>query len=223
MAKTINGEARIHVRVDDDVIYKKVDDSLVRAATTVSSLEAEKDNGKIDRTQSKATPNESSSQGTNSGGGPRCQEAMKDTFAQTRFKNESKHSNDSLLVKEPIKHKKKDQIRINKEASLKLQAELQAEFDEEQRFAREKAKKVLEANIALIETWDDVHRAGEKLIQKRAKKQKVDDDKEIAELKELMAIIPDKEEVAINAIPLAVKSLGIVDWKIYKVEKKSYY
>ncbi|GJU85192.1 hypothetical protein Tco_1292738, partial [Tanacetum coccineum] len=34
---------------------------------------------------------------------------------------------------------------------------LQAEFDEEERLAREKAKKEEEANIALIETWDDIH------------------------------------------------------------------
>nr|GEU51938.1 hypothetical protein [Tanacetum cinerariifolium] len=38
-----------------------------------------------------------------------------------------------------------------------------------------------------------------------------------------MEIIPNKEEVAIDAIPLAVKSPGIVDWKIYKKGKKSHY
>nr|GEV24213.1 hypothetical protein [Tanacetum cinerariifolium] len=38
-----------------------------------------------------------------------------------------------------------------------------------------------------------------------------------------MKIIPDKEEVAIEAIPLAVKSPNIVDWKIHKERKKSYY
>ncbi|GKG18344.1 hypothetical protein Tco_0372642, partial [Tanacetum coccineum] len=43
------------------------------------------------------------------------------------------------------------------------------------------------------------------------KKQKVEDDKEPAELKQLMKIIPDEEEVAIDAIPLAVKSPKIVD------------
>ncbi|GKC54717.1 hypothetical protein Tco_1077462, partial [Tanacetum coccineum] len=31
-----------------------------------------------------------------------------------------------------------------------------AEFDEEERFAREKAEKEKEVNIALIETWDDI-------------------------------------------------------------------
>nr|GEY37878.1 hypothetical protein [Tanacetum cinerariifolium] len=39
----------------------------------------------------------------------------------------------------------------------KLQAELQAKFDKEQRLARKKAQKEEEeANITLIETWDDV-------------------------------------------------------------------
>nr|GEX25090.1 hypothetical protein [Tanacetum cinerariifolium] len=34
---------------------------------------------------------------------------------------------------------------------------------------------------------------------------------------------PDEEEVAIDAIPLAFKSPRIVDWKIHKEGKKSYY
>nr|GEU63408.1 putative reverse transcriptase domain-containing protein [Tanacetum cinerariifolium] len=38
-----------------------------------------------------------------------------------------------------------------------------------------------------------------------------------------MEIIPDKEEIEIDAIPLAVKSPRIVDWKIHKKGKKSYY
>ncbi|GJZ61150.1 hypothetical protein Tco_0617287 [Tanacetum coccineum] len=47
--------------VADEAVYKERDDRLVRAATTASSLEAEQDNGKIDKTQSKATLNEPSS------------------------------------------------------------------------------------------------------------------------------------------------------------------
>nr|GEU63846.1 hypothetical protein [Tanacetum cinerariifolium] len=66
-------------------------------------------------------------------------------------------------------------------------------------------------------------RVGEELVQKITKKQKVEDDKEKSKLKQLMETIPDEEEVAIDAIPLAVKSQRIVDWKIHKEEKKSYY
>nr|GEW63191.1 copia protein [Tanacetum cinerariifolium] len=54
---------------------------------------------------------------------------------------------------EPVKSKKrKVQIRLDKEVAAKLQAE----FDKEERLAREKSKKEQEANIALIETWDDI-------------------------------------------------------------------
>ncbi|GJX03771.1 hypothetical protein Tco_0189687 [Tanacetum coccineum] len=66
-------------------------------------------------------------------------------------------------------------------------------------------------------------RAGEELEQESTKKQKVDEDKDTAELQSLMEIIPDEEEVITDAIPLVVKSPRIVDWKIHKEEKKSYY
>ncbi|GJY30880.1 hypothetical protein Tco_0414375 [Tanacetum coccineum] len=64
-------------------------------------------------------------------------------------------------------------------------------------------------------------RPGEELIQESSKKQKVDDDKETAELKQCMEIIPDKEEVTIDDIPLAVKSLRI-SMQIYMLVEKKY-
>ncbi|GKC29222.1 hypothetical protein Tco_1036516, partial [Tanacetum coccineum] len=51
----------------------------------------------------------------------------------------------------------------------------------------------------------------------------VDDDQETTKIKELMEIVPDKEDVAIDAIPLDVKPPSIVDWKIHKEGKKTYY
>nr|GEW73751.1 hypothetical protein [Tanacetum cinerariifolium] len=352
--------------VPDEAVHKELGDSLVRAVTTASSLEAEQDNGNINKTQSKVTPNESSSQGPNSGGGPWCQETMRGTTAQTRFESVSKHFNDSLLAKESlgedaskqeridaidadeeitmvsvqdevvsndvdkemffmdvlngedvlvVEHevvvkgvndevnfveevveviniakliidddqdsatgdivstasaattvsaatittvgditlaqalkeiksikpkekgiviqelgkstttkssqqshdkgkgimiepvieplnpmKRKDQIRLDEEAALKLQAA----FDEEERLARDKAKKNKVGGR-------QKKRAGTELIQEITKKQKVEDDKETTELKQFMEIIPDKEEVAIDAIPLSVKSLKIVN------------
>nr|GEY25042.1 hypothetical protein [Tanacetum cinerariifolium] len=65
--------------VADEYVHKELGDSLVRASVTASSLETGQDSGNITKTQSKATPNESSSQGTNSGSGPGCQETMGDT------------------------------------------------------------------------------------------------------------------------------------------------
>ncbi|GKB41670.1 hypothetical protein Tco_0886612 [Tanacetum coccineum] len=43
------------------------------------------------------------------------------------------------------------------------------------------------------------------------------------EFKRCLEIIPNEEEVTIDAIPLAVKSPSIVGWKIYKEGRKSYY
>nr|GEV03400.1 hypothetical protein [Tanacetum cinerariifolium] len=71
--------------------------------------------------------------------------------------------------------------------------------------------------------WKEKKRAGEELIQESTKKQKMEDDKETSELKQLVETILDEEEVVIDAIPLAVKSPRIVDWKICKKGKKSYY
>ncbi|GJY49609.1 hypothetical protein Tco_0439565 [Tanacetum coccineum] len=62
-------------------------------------------------------------------------------------------------------------------------------------------------------------RAGEELEQESTKKQKVDEDKDIAELQSLMEVIPDEEEVAIDDVPLAIKE----DLKdLYRVVKAKY-
>ncbi|GJW95168.1 hypothetical protein Tco_0174840, partial [Tanacetum coccineum] len=75
-------------------------------------------------------------------------------------------------------------------------------------------------------------RVGDELEREVTKKKKVDDVQETAEvddgqeatkIKELMKIIPDEEEVAIDVIPLTTKPPTIVDWKIHKEGKKNYY
>ncbi|GJU46975.1 hypothetical protein Tco_1204241 [Tanacetum coccineum] len=357
--------------VADEVVNEEMDDSLVRAATTASSLEAElvlvaKSIGN----RSKATLNEPNPHGTGSCSGPRCQETMGDTIAQTRFENVSKTSYDSLLtgvktprsdedimklkelmefctklqqrfglsgdaskqgriddidkdakitlvdensgedmaekevnvaekkvsianpvtttgevvttasvaisttkptettftndltlaqtlleiisakpkfkwvvigkanMEEPEKPtKRKDQIRHDEEVAQRLQAQLQAELEEEDRFVRQRED---EANIV---SWDNVQamidadyqmalqmkqketrkRAGDELEQESIKKQKVDQDKETSELKCLMEVILDEQEVAIDVIPLATKPPTTIDWKIHKEGKNNYY
>ncbi|GJW47335.1 uncharacterized mitochondrial protein-like protein [Tanacetum coccineum] len=84
----------------------------------------------------------------------------------------------------------------------------------------EESSKKAEAHIA---QESSSKRVGTELEQESIKKQKVDEDKEIAELQRLIEIIPDEEEVAINAIHLATKPPTIVDWKIHKEEKNNYY
>ncbi|GJX74614.1 putative ribonuclease H-like domain-containing protein [Tanacetum coccineum] len=86
--------------VADEAVYKERDNNLERVATTAIGLDVEQDRGNINKTQSKATPNEPSSPGTSSCVGPRRQETIGDTIAQTRSENVSKFSNDPLLVRE---------------------------------------------------------------------------------------------------------------------------
>ncbi|GKD57060.1 hypothetical protein Tco_1290447, partial [Tanacetum coccineum] len=148
--------------------------------------------------------------------------------------------------------KKKDQIMYDKEVAQKLQAQLDAELEEEEKLARQREE---DANIA---EWDNVQAmmdvdyelaarlqaeeqgeltieeksrlAGEELESKNLKKQKldenveaeVDDNQEEAKMKTRMEIVPDNE-VAIDAIPLATKPLIIVDWKIIKEGKMGYF
>ncbi|GJY67303.1 hypothetical protein Tco_0469541 [Tanacetum coccineum] len=74
-----------------------------------------------------------------------------------------------------------------------------------------------------LKEFDSIQEMFDRAFKRITKKQKVEDNKETAELKQLMKIIPDEEEVSIDSIPLAVKSSSIVGWKIYKEGRKSYY
>nr|GEV97662.1 putative ribonuclease H-like domain-containing protein [Tanacetum cinerariifolium] len=86
------------------------------------------------------------------------------TTTATISKHQSQEKGKGIMTEEPVKHKKKDQIRLDEEVAKRLQAE----FDEEERLAKERAQKEKEANIALIETWDDIQA-------------KIDDDYQLAE------------------------------------------
>ncbi|GJS98610.1 uncharacterized mitochondrial protein-like protein [Tanacetum coccineum] len=80
------------------------------------------------------------------------QEPGKSTTTTTISSQQSQDKGKGILIKPVEPMKKKDLIRLDEEVALKLQAE----FDEEEILVREKAEKVEEANIALIETWDDI-------------------------------------------------------------------
>ncbi|GJU72343.1 putative ribonuclease H-like domain-containing protein [Tanacetum coccineum] len=98
--------------VADKTVNEEMDDSLVRVATTASSLEAEQDSGNTNKTQSKAILNEPSSIGTSSGSGPKCQETIGDIIAQTRSENVSKLSNDPLLARGNTLQSGKDSLKL---------------------------------------------------------------------------------------------------------------
>ncbi|GJX87960.1 hypothetical protein Tco_0339974 [Tanacetum coccineum] len=100
--------------VSDEAIYKELDDSL-------------------------ATPNEAGSQGTTSRGGPRCQETMGDTIAQTRVLNlkttKTTQANEIVILKRRVK--KFEQKKRSRNHGLKrlykvsLTARVESSRDEE--------------------------------------------------------------------------------------------
>nr|GFB00692.1 hypothetical protein [Tanacetum cinerariifolium] len=77
------------------------------------------------------------------------QEPSESTTTTTTIpKQKSQDIGKRIMVEEPVKPKKKEQIRLDEETALRLQFE----FNEEERHAKERTQKEQEANIALIET-----------------------------------------------------------------------
>nr|GEX81765.1 hypothetical protein [Tanacetum cinerariifolium] len=113
---------------------------------------------------------------------------------------------------------KKDQISLDEEVARMLEAKMRAKMKEEERIAREK---------------DETTRAKSKqeLKKESAKKQKLAEqeqakvaDDDTAELKRSLEIVlEDDDDVAIEATPLSSKSSTIVDYKIYREGKTSYF
>ncbi|GJS84560.1 putative ribonuclease H-like domain-containing protein [Tanacetum coccineum] len=71
-ATEISRSSRPIPLVADETVTKERREKMEKAASIASSLEAEQDSGNINRTQSMATLNEPSPQGTSSGSGPRA-------------------------------------------------------------------------------------------------------------------------------------------------------
>ncbi|GJS79767.1 hypothetical protein Tco_0729648 [Tanacetum coccineum] len=118
-----------------EAVYKELDDSLVRAATTSSSLEAKQDNG----------------------GGPRRQETMGDTIAKTRFENVSKHSNNLLLRVFDLETTKTTQG--NEITSLKRRVK---KLKEKNRSRTHKLKRIYKVGLsARVESFGDEKDLGE--------------------------------------------------------------
>nr|GEX90926.1 hypothetical protein [Tanacetum cinerariifolium] len=184
------------------------------------------------------------------------------TKTTTISSQQSQDKGKGIMIEEHVKPKKKDQIRLDEEAALKLQAEKHfpaKRADEKRNKPPTKAQqrktmctylknmkgyklkilklkefdriqKMFDRAFRRVNTFEDFrpelverkeNKAGEELEQeiirsKRWTMMKV-------KLKQLMKTILDEEEVEIDAIILAVKSPTIVDWKIHKEGKKSYY
>ncbi|GJS74073.1 hypothetical protein Tco_0706914 [Tanacetum coccineum] len=65
---------------------------------------------------------------------------------------QAKDKGKAIMVEPQRPLKKKDQVALDEEMAINLEAQLQAELIEEERLARKKEE---EANIALIESWDN--------------------------------------------------------------------
>ncbi|GKC94881.1 hypothetical protein Tco_1160323 [Tanacetum coccineum] len=79
--------------VTDETIHEERGDSVKRAATTTTSLDAEHVSGNINMTQSTAIPNDPFPQGIGSGGSHRRQDTiLGDRHAQTRIKSSAERS-----------------------------------------------------------------------------------------------------------------------------------
>nr|GEV61460.1 hypothetical protein [Tanacetum cinerariifolium] len=98
--------------VVDEAINEEIYNSLERETTTITSLDVEQDWGNISKTQSKATPNEPSSLGTSLGGGPRRQDTIGDTIAQTRSENVSNFFNDPPLSRVNTLGSEEDRLKL---------------------------------------------------------------------------------------------------------------
>ncbi|GKB40214.1 hypothetical protein Tco_0885156 [Tanacetum coccineum] len=72
--------------------------------------------------------------------------------SRPKAKGIAKDKGKAKMVEPEKPLKKKDQIAIDEEVARNLEAQLQAELEEEERLSRQKEE---EANIALIESWDN--------------------------------------------------------------------
>ncbi|GJT88679.1 putative ribonuclease H-like domain-containing protein [Tanacetum coccineum] len=139
----IVGKSRMHahngtqnsstqVKSSKEVVFICIDvgNCLVRAATYASSLEEKLD----------------------SGGGPRCQETIRDIIAETRFENVSKHSNDLLLARGNTLQSDEDRLKLDE--LMKLCTNLQ------KKDASKQGRRInaidADEDITLVNAQDDV-------------------------------------------------------------------
>ncbi|GJS52715.1 hypothetical protein Tco_0626077 [Tanacetum coccineum] len=104
---------------DDETMHEEMGDSVERAATTATSLDADQGSGNINRTQSTAIPNDPFPQGIGSSGSPRRQDTMGDKPAQTRFERLSKQSNEPPFLRLKKRVKKLESKKKSRTPQLK--------------------------------------------------------------------------------------------------------
>nr|GEX79188.1 hypothetical protein [Tanacetum cinerariifolium] len=212
--------------VADEAVYEGIYDSLVRDTTNASSLEAEQDSARVHSSKDEPSLGEDASKQ-----GRKIDDIDDDegiTLVDETTKNQGRFSDQEDVeilfdVTDDLREGWKSNILKNKpfaniqELFDKAMKRVNTFIDYTTELVEESSKK---AEAEVME--GSSKRADTELEQESSKKQKIDEDKETTKPKQLVKITPD-EGVAINAIPLAVKPPSIVDWKIHKEGKKSYY
>ncbi|GJY91372.1 hypothetical protein Tco_0506568 [Tanacetum coccineum] len=194
--------------VADEAIHKELGDSFMRTATTASSLEAEQDSGNINKTQSKATPNESSSQGTNSGGGPRCQETMRDTIAQTRIKLDELMALCTTLQNRVLDLEKTKTTQHNEIASLKKRVK---KLEKKNRSRTHRLKRLYKVGLtARVESFDNEESLGED-ASKQGRIDAIDADEEITLVSVHDVNVSADEEVFVVEQEVAEELVGVIN------------
>nr|GEZ49258.1 hypothetical protein [Tanacetum cinerariifolium] len=92
--------------------------------------------------------------------------------------------------------------------------------------SKDKGKEVVKRskNTKAEVTEGSSKRLGNELEQESSKRQRLDDDDDSAQLKKNLEIVPDDgDDVTVDATSLSSKSQTIVDYKIHKEGRKSYY
>nr|GEY66541.1 hypothetical protein [Tanacetum cinerariifolium] len=160
-----------------EAVNEEIYESLERAAATATSLDAEQDRGNISKTQSKATPSEPSSPGTSSGGGPRRQDTMGDTIAQTRFKNVSNFSNDLPLLRVNTLGKTTKIAQAKEISNLKKRVK---RLEKKQRSRTHGLKRVYKVGLSeRVESFVDEESLGEEDASKLRRISDIDANKDI--------------------------------------------
>ncbi|GJS16294.1 putative ribonuclease H-like domain-containing protein [Tanacetum coccineum] len=171
--------------VVDEAVYKELDDSLVRAAKTASSLEAEQD----------------------SGGGLRRQETIGDTIAQTRSENVSKLSNDPLPAR-VIDLETTKTTQGNEIASLKRRVK---KLEKKDRSRTHKLKKLYKVGLsARIESSRDEEDLGEDASKQGRRIHDIDADEDITLVNDDNEIF-DVDALAGEEVFVAKQSENVVE------------
>ncbi|GKD25607.1 hypothetical protein Tco_1231821, partial [Tanacetum coccineum] len=203
--------------VTDEAVHKELGDSLVRAATTASSLEAEQDSGNINKTQSKATPNESSSQGTNSGGGPWCQETIGDIIAQTRLKLNELMALCTTLQNRVLDLEKTKTTQHNEIASLKRRVK---KLEKKDRSRTHRLKRLYKVGLtARVSSSDNEESLGED-ASKQGRIDAIDVDEEITLISVHDVNVSTGEEMFYQTVDDITLAQALKEIKSTKPKKK---